>query len=223
MYGTGSPFGLSDPVFDSVSSLSVAPKNDDQGYEIPDQILDAAADDLGEKQVRANAMAAVLAWLDGSDFSYAELEAIVAGLADVDDDGEITEPEEELFNDLLVMAADALVELGGNAENVKTFIDDESNEAGEKLAAHLTKKLDETDKSDDEIVSEYAVKAKLILDATQKVVRAGKVVLIKKRLKPKKMTSAQKQALKKARRKANNSGARRKRAKSMKLRQNRGM
>lgn len=222
MNQTGSPFGLSDPVFDSVSSLS-APHQSDQGYQIPDLILDKAADDLGEKQVRANAMAAVLAWLEGDDFSYSALESIVAGLADIDDDGEITEPEEELFNELLVMTADALVELGGNTENVKTFIDDESEKAGEKLAVHLTEKLDDTDKSDDEIVSEYAVKAKLILDATQKVVRGGKVTLIKKRIKPKKMSSKQKQALKKARRKANNSGARRKRAKSMKLRQKRGM
>ena len=173
MYGTGSPFGLSDPVFDSVGSLSVAPQSD-QVYQIPDLILDAAADDLGEKQVRANAIAAVLAWLEGADFSYAALESIIAGLADIDDDGEITEPEEELFNELLVMTADALVELGGNTENVKTFIDDESEKAGEKLAVHLTEKLDDTDKSDDEIVSEYAVKAKLILDATQKVVRGGK-------------------------------------------------
>ena len=213
--------GLEDPIFDSASFVAV--QNTDQGYQIPDQVLDDASDDLGEKQIRANAMAAVLAWLEAADFNYAELEAIVAGLADIDEDGEITEPEEELFNDMLTMAADALTELGGNADNVKAFIDEESTEAGEKLAAFLIAKLESNEKSDDDLVVEYAVKAKLILDATQKVVRNGKVQLIKKRLKPRKMSSKQKQALKKARRKANNSGARRKRAKSMKLRKSRNL
>lgn len=221
MYSTGNPFGEIDPVFDSVS-FPVNQKKE-QGYSIPESILDAASDDLGEKQLRANAMAAVLAWLEGNDYSYESLDAIVAGLSDIDDDGEITEPEEDLFNDLLTMVADAFATMGGEDVNIKTFIDDESEEAGEKLAAYLNKKLDANEKSDDELITEYAVKAQLVLDATQKVIRNGKVTLIKKRVKKRRMTAKQKAALKIARRKANNSGARRKRAKSMKQRQQRNM
>lgn len=220
-YGTGTPFGDYDPVFDSAGFLPVEKPKD--GSIIPDQILDDASDDLAEKQIRANGMAAALTWLEDTDATYANFEAIVAGLADVDEDGEVTEPEEALFNDILTMAADSLVELGGNAANVQTFIDDESEEAGEKLHTHLNEKLSKIEKSDDELITEYAVKASLVLDATQRVVRNGKVTIIKKPLKKKRLSSAQKQALKKARRKANNSGARRKRAKSMKARRQRGM
>ncbi|MFI3273231.1 hypothetical protein [Vibrio sp.] len=221
MYFTGNPYGAADPVFDSASFA--APKPKEQGYVIPEAILDAASDDLGEKQLRANAMAAVLAWLEDNDYSYEALDAIVAGLSDLDDDGEITEPEEDLFNDLLVMVADVLATLGGEEANIKSFIDDESEDAGEKLAAYLNKKLEANDKSDDELITEYAVKAQLVLDATQKVVRNGKVKLIKKRTKKRRMSAKQKAALKKARRKANNSGARRERAKSMKKRQQSNM
>lgn len=223
MYGTGYPFGGSDPVFDSAGVMPAAKKPQSNEYTIPDQILDDASNDLGEKQIRANAMAAALTWLEDNDASYSNFEAIVAGLADLDEDGEVTEPEEELFNEILTMAADSLVELGANAANVESFIDSESEEAGEKLHTYLNNKLSENEKSDDELITEYAVKAKLVLDATQRVVRNGKVKVIKKPLKKKRLSSAQKAALKKARRKANNSGARRKRAKSMKARRQRNM
>ncbi|AFT97421.1 hypothetical protein AMBAS45_20006 (plasmid) [Alteromonas macleodii str. 'Balearic Sea AD45'] len=223
MYGTGYPFGGSDPVFDAAGFAPAAKKPESNEYTIPEQILDDASNDLGEKQIRANAMAAALTWLEDNDASYSNFEAIVAGLADLDEDGEVTEPEEDLFNEILTMGADSLVELGANAANVQGFIDDESEEAGEKLHTYLNDKLADNEKSDDELITEYAVKAKLVLDATQRVVRNGKVKVIKKPLKKKRLSSAQKAALKKARRKANNSGARRKRAKSMKSRRQRNM
>ncbi|EHU8077701.1 TPA: hypothetical protein ACMDRZ_003057 [Vibrio cholerae] len=223
MYTTNCPFGGEDPVFDSEVCYQPQKPKADGAYVIPEQILDDASDDLAEKQIRANGMAAALTWMEDEDASYENFEAIVAGLADVDEDGEVTEPEEELFNDILNFAADALVELGANAENVQSFINDESEQAGEKLHAYLSEKLSSNEKSDDELITEYAVKAKLVLDATQRVIRDGKVKLIKKPLKKKRLSSAQRAALKKARRKANNSGARRKRAKSMKARRQRGM
>ncbi|MBT2909714.1 hypothetical protein PL84_03845 [Vibrio anguillarum] len=223
MYETSCPFGGADPVFDSEVCFQPQKPKTDGAYAIPDQILDDASDDLAEKQIRANGMAAALTWIEDEDASYANFDAIVAGLADVDEDGEVTEPEEEIFNEILTMAADSLVELGANAANVQSFIDDESEEAGEKLHAYLSEKMSNNEKSDDDLITEYAVKAKLVLDATQRVIRNGKVKLIKKPLKKKRLSSAQRAALKKARRKANNSGARRKRAKSMKARSQRGM
>ncbi|MCC8380440.1 hypothetical protein [Xenorhabdus sp. PB30.3] len=221
MWGTGYPYGNGDPVFDSAGFMPAVKPNTE--YQIPEQILDEASDDLAEKQIRANSMAAALTWLEDSDASYSNFEAIVAGLLDMDEDDDVTEPEEELFNEILTMAADSLVELGANITNVQTFIDDESEEAGEKLHRYLNDKLANNEKSDDELISEYAVKAKLILDATQRVIRDGKVKIIKKPLKKKRLSSAQKAALKKARSKANNSAARRRRAKSMKVRRQRNM
>ncbi|WFQ78123.1 hypothetical protein PXH59_00300 (plasmid) [Xenorhabdus sp. SF857] len=221
MWGTGYPYGNGDPVFDSAGFMPAVKPN--TGYQIPEQILDDASDDLAEKQIRANSMAAALTWLEDSDASYSNFEAIVAGLVDMDGDDDITEPEEELFNEILTMAADSLVELGANSVNVQTFIDDESEEAGEKLHNYLNDKLSNNEKSDDELISEYAVKATLILDSTQRIIRDGLVKIIKKPLKKKRLSSSQKAALKKARSKANNSAARRKRAKSMKIRRQRNM
>lgn len=223
MYTTNYPFGGEDPVFDAEVCYQPQKPKTDGAYVIPEQILDDASDDLAEKQLRANGMAAVLTWLEDEDATYENFESIVAGLADADEDGEVTEPEEDLFNDILTFAADSLVELGANNANVQSFINDESDSSGEKLHSYLTEKLSSIDKSDDDLITEYAVKASLVLDATQRVIREGKVKVIKKPLKRKRLSSAQRSALKKARRKANNSGARRKRAKSMKARRQRGM
>lgn len=60
MYGTGYPFGGSDPVFDAAGFAPAAKKPESNEYTIPEQILDDASNDLGEKQIRANAMAAAL-------------------------------------------------------------------------------------------------------------------------------------------------------------------
>ena len=191
--------------------------------EIPQHVLDSAADDLAEKQFRSDAMATALTWVEEGDYSNDALVGLVSGMADVDQDGEISDSEEEYYDDLLVMTADALVELGGDPSNIRQFLENGDDEAGEKLGAYLASKLNYLSASDDQVVSNYAVSESLIMDATQKVVRNGRVQLKKKPTRKKKMSSAQKQALKKARKKSNTSAARKKRAKSNKVRKSRGM
>ena len=60
-------------------------------------------------QAKAGGMSAVLEWIGGNDFTYDTLDAIVAGVADVDFNKEITGDEEALFNQVFGFVADVLV------------------------------------------------------------------------------------------------------------------
>ena len=95
--------------------------------------------------------------------------------------------------------------------------------AGSKLGVYLSEKLDDTEVDDDQLVSEYALKKSLVLDATQRVVRDGKVVIKRTPTHKRRLSPAQRAALKKAQKKAHSAAARRSRAKAMKLRKSRGM
>ena len=219
MYGfdIGAPMSL----VDSDELYDLAPKATASDG-ISQQLLDSASDDLADKQFRADSMAIALTWLEEGDFSSDAMNALVAGMADVDGDEEINDSEQEYYDSLYTMAADALVELGGDVSNVQEFMEGD-DEAGAKLGAFLSGRMDDVESADDELVSKYAVKQSLIMDATVKVVRNGKVVLKKIPLRKKKLSSAQKMALKKARRKANTSSARKKRQKAMRLRKSRSL
>ena len=205
-------------------------------------IFEAATDDdrvgkFAKKQIKANAMGLALTWLSERDFSYDALDALAYGLADVDEDGQVGEDEEDHYNAILQETANAFAAMGADADNVADFISDESDEAGEKLGTFLSKKLDGVEEDDDELVSRYATSGKIfessegdedvfsdgIFEGVVRVVRNGEVKLVKKRLKKRRMTAAQRAALKKARRKANTASARRARAKARRIRKTRGL
>ena len=191
-------------------------------------IYESASQDSGdfaEKQLRVMAMSTALVWLDGKDFSFEAINTLVVGMADVDGDDKISDDEEEDYNRLLTGVGDALVRLGGSKDNVLAFIDDEADDQGAKLGARLVKKLDSVSIDDNQIITRYATltKTDAILESTIKVARGGEIVLKKKRVKKYRMSSAQKQSLKKARRKSNTSAAKRNRAKSMRTRKKRGI
>lgn len=201
-----------------------------RGRETDVSIFEAAdpdsrgVEDLADRQIRSAAMATVLGWIEGKDFSFDALDALVVGMVDFDGDEDVGEDEEADYNDLLSMVADAMVRLGAKPENVKAFIDDEDAEAGDKLGKRLTDKLDGVSLEDDELVTRYAMRSgEAILEATVKTIRDGKVVLKKKRIKKVRLSAAQRAALKKARRKANTGAARLARKKSMRIRKQRGL
>jgi len=212
-----------DNLFDSADFS--APVEDEKEMSVDEQVLDSASDDFGEKQERAAGMATALTWVEDEDYSFDALSAIVAGIVndDDDDDGETTDDEEAEYNGLMAATAEALVSLGGKPANVSEFIDDENDEAGEKLGEYIQDKIDGVPSDDATLVSHFAVKKDIVFDAAIKTIRDGKVVLKKKRLKKKRMSPKQRMALKKAQKKANSSAAKRKRAKSMKIRKSRGM
>jgi len=193
-------------------------------------ILEAAAPDsslMGDfsgSQTRSAAMALALAFVEGGDFSYAALEAGAFLMADADEDQDISDDEQDFLNELLQGVADAFTSLGADAGNVASFMDDEDDAAGATLGAFLSEKMSGTTMDDDEIIANYAVGGDMVLESIVKVVRSGKVVLKRKRIgRPKKITAIQRAGLKKARMRAFTGAAKVHRAKSMKIRKQRGM
>jgi hypothetical protein len=193
-----------------------------------ESIFEAASQDAGAfagQQQRAAAMATVLTWLDEKDFSFDAINALVIGMVDLDGDDEIGDDEEQDYNEFLACVGTALTKLGASPENVTSFLDDEEDDQGGKLGKFLGKKLDGVSVDDNQLVTRYATAtgSESIFESTTKVVRNGQIVLKKKRVKKYRMSAAQRQALKKARRKSHSAAAKRNRAKSMRMRKKRGL
>ncbi len=189
---------------------------------------------------RGEAAAAVLEWAESGDATWDSFDSIAFGIAlemegfDLDEVGEddITEDVISTYNDVLADMADAAVFFGASSSDVATMIDEEDDDA----AASVMNSIGDIDDDEaEDLITTFTVgddiyepirktetdDSQMLLEATKKVVRNGKVKLIKKRIRPKKLNSAQRSALKKARRKANTSAAKVKRKKSMKLRRKR--
>jgi len=192
-------------------------------------IFEAAGDSMGvaefgEQQLRSAAMGAALAWASEGNFTYEDMNAAVFVMADADGDEELSDEEEAFVGELFQGVANALLTMGADSEDVESFLDDEDDEAGARIGAAVSGKLDASDSDDETLIAKYAVSGDMVLEATIKVVRGGKVVLKKKRVgRPKKMSSAQKAALKKARMKAFTGAAKLARKKAMKMRTKRGL
>lgn len=183
----------------------------------------SAIDDFAAQQLRSQAMACALGWIEGGDFSYQALNDAVATVADMDGDGEISDEEDGYFNDLLNEVANAFLALGADSDNIQSFVDNEDDDEGTKLGAFLSEKMQGVDDDDETIISNYAVSDDQVMESVIKVVRNGQVVLKQKRLRRVKLSAAQKAGLKIARRKAFTSAAKLARKKSMKLRKKRGL
>lgn len=193
------------------------------------KIFEEAADagsieDFAKKQMRSQAMSCALAWVANGDFSFAALADSVASIADLDGDEEFSDDEEAYYNDLFTEVGYAFTALGAEAENVQSFIDNEDDDGGAKMGAFLAEKMGDVEDDDETLISHYAVSNAPILESMIKVVRGGKVVLKKKKLKRHvKLSAAQRAGLKMARRKAFTGAAKLARKKSMRLRRKRGM
>jgi|GEM_PF-3085233 len=185
----------------------------------------SSSEDYAVKQYRLQAASVVLEWIHNGDNSFGEFEELAIGLADLDDDGEIQDGEEAHFNDVIGLMADALVSFGAGEADVSAFIDDESDDKGELIAFSLSEKLPKASDEDasEELMINFMSGGELMLAAVQKVIRNGTVKLVKKRPKKRRMSSAQRAGLKKARRSAHKAGAKLNRKKSMRLRKSRGL
>lgn len=190
-----------------------------------EEAADAGAiDDFAKKQIRSQAMACALSWVENGDYSFAALDGSVATIADLDGDEEFSADEEAYYNDLLSETGDALTALGAEVDNVQAFIDNEDDEEGAKLGGYLSEKMQSVEDDDETLISHYAVSNAPIMESMIKVIRAGRIMLKKKRIgRPHKMTAAQRAGLKVARRRAFTGAAKLARAKSMRLRRKRGM
>ncbi|UAN43398.1 hypothetical protein KGP24_23750 (plasmid) [Enterobacter sp. JBIWA008] len=175
---------------------------------------------------RGLAASMIAQWLEDDDpeaDAFDALAIIMAGLDGVDEDADFTDEQVDAYNAALAALADAAVSMGADQDDVTDMIDDMDDSAAERVFDALS-----GNDSDmlEEAIAMYTVAGgdTAMLEAVRKkVVRDGKVKIIRKRPRPRRLNSLQKQALKKARRKAHTSVANLHRKKSMKLRKKRGM
>jgi LysM repeat protein len=185
---------------------------DDAFFEAVD--AKAAMDDRGM------AAATLLDWASGTEHSADSLDAMAAALAgiDTDSDADITDEDVDNYNYWLGLMADAAVAMGADQVDVTSAIDDDDDDAASVMADSLSG-------ADDSAIVQHQLmtESAMMFEATVKVVRAGKVKLLKKRPHPRRMTSKQRNALKKNARRAHTAAAELKRLKSMRKRKSAGL
>ena len=192
---------------------------------------------------RARAMSALLSWIAAGDFTYDALDETVIAVADLDGDFEISEEDEEAYNDIWAEMGDALLTLGADAKDAQTLVDGPgkaADDAAARIGNALSKMMDEEQADDDSLISGFALGTDAILESVsddeslhgileatfkrKRVVRDGEVQTVRKRVSGKvRLSASQKAGLRRARRKANTSTAKQKRRKSMRIRKNRGL
>jgi len=170
---------------------------------------------------RAKSMAATFTLYEEAMNTSEEIDALAVGMADINEDGEVTGEEEEDYLDALNGIAEALEYVGVKPDVIEKALKGDDDEA-EKAIQHVSDFLDDIE-DEGKYIAGYSVRESLMMEAAKKVIRNGKVKWIKKPLRKRRMSSAQKAALKKARRKSNTGAAKRARRKSMKQRKSRGM
>lgn len=235
-----------DPVFPSLlgilescgpASTTDKPAEKSGVLESDNGVLESYAD----SQLRSQAMSAVLGWVDEGLFTYENLDEFICAVADLDGDFEISEEEEDLYNAVWQHVPDAMLTLGASADDVEKLVNEENNAAGKRVGDALKASLESEKADDDELIAGFAYGEEavlenasddpegrhLILEATykkRKVVRDGKVVVVRKRVSGRvPMSAAQKAGLRKARQKANTGAAKLARRKSMRIREQRGL
>lgn len=186
------------------------------------QLILEAANRSAAQNALSNAAEAVFAWADGGDHSYDALDGFVQAIAGIsDDDDDVTDEQEDAYNDAWGDVANFLAACGVSDDLIEALADDEDDDAADTVGSAVSS-LDDEDR--DELEAAFVVAGSaddMLTEAFKKVVRNGEIKLIKKRLRKKRLTAAQKSALKKARRKAHTGAAKLARKKSMKLRRKR--
>lgn len=188
------------------------------------------------KNAREDAFNAVVDWLGSipTAASFFDSAFELAGLDEIEPEDDAY-PEEAVDDYIAVLGymADALVAMGADADDVTTLVntddeDDAEIQMADAAISDITKAIN-IDLTDDEAVTDFGIvfaasdEDDVIMEKMIKVVRNGKVVMKNKRIKPRRMTGAQKAALKKNRRKAWKGQARLKRKKSLKIGKKRGL
>jgi|SaaInl8_200m_RNA_FD_contig_31_461673_length_1535_multi_7_in_0_out_0_2 hypothetical protein len=185
-------------------------------------------ENFDEGLYRQNGAIAALAWLDQADNTYSALDAFVQEATDLDIDEDLTADEQIVYAETFDAATDFLMFCGDakNTEAVLNFMEEECDHRGLKLASAINDSPSFCNKGD-EALRDAFIKGEgdtlLVEEAVEKVVRDGKKVVKKIRLKKKKLSSAQRAGLKKARRKAHSGAAKRNRTKSLKKRKSLGI
>lgn len=171
---------------------------------------------------RAEAAAAITEWVSGGDAEFEALDGVVFGLAVADEDQtEMNMHEEEKYNAMLESAAEFAISLGARVGHVEMMLEG-CDDSAEKVFVAVDEALDGANV--DDLIAKFSVRQSMMMEAMEKVVRDGEIVMVNTAKKPKRrMTAAQKAALKKARQKANSASAKAARKKSMSKREKAGL
>lgn len=179
---------------------------------------------------------ALVTWAETDDLQEGEtytdrLNALFVGIVDVNKDGEISSDESDYLNMVLSVAAEWLQVQGVANADIDALLNDDDDDVAENIIDLLTGVLPDGDDAIQKHINDFAGLGEtmdgVVMDAVFKNVLAvlnGVKVKIKKRISGvARMTSKQKRAIEKARRKSHSGAARMKRAKSMRKRAQMGM
>ena len=209
-------------------SLVEEPPQNEPGTAPRIGVLESYAD----SQLRSQAMSAVLGWIEDGNFTYDNLDEFVCAVADLDGDFEISEEEDDYYNSVWQQIPNALLTLGAPEDDVDKLVNGESNAAGQRVGEAVKLSLDSEKADDDDLIAGFAYGddpegRHMVLEAAykkRKVVRDGKVVVVRKRVSGKiRLSAAQKAGLREARLKANTGAAKLARRKSMRIQKRRGL
>ncbi|PAU79224.1 MULTISPECIES: hypothetical protein [Halomonas] len=207
-------------------------------YLLLDDAGEPMLDSAGEHEhmsLRMDAVAVIQQWIEEDDLDDGEssadrLLAMMVGIADGNQDGELDEDEHEVVDVAREAAWDYLSALGIEDEDIGLLLDDWDDEAAERIrdavAAALPDGDDEADTAIDNFTFDDADQ-EAVFDATYRkrtVVRGGKKKRVNKRVSGKvRLSGKQKLAIRKARNKAHSPRAKARRLKSMRVRRKMGM
>lgn len=188
-----------------------------------EEILDAAAESSGAASLRGSAMTIALAFVEEGDFTFEAIDSLIQGYADLDGDGDVSEDEQMVYEELVSDVCDALVKMGGSKEEIAGFFESEDDSKGAALGEKLKDAMNDEVMDDATIIAQFSVSDDVLVDpitdaSKERKIVNGKAKWVKKKLKRRKpLSSARRQALKKARRKAHTGAAKMKRKKSKRL------
>ncbi len=173
---------------------------------------------MATSQARQDAAAAVVQWVEGGDADYDELDALLFGMVeggDSDEEIELDDIQNEQYEQLTKFASEFMATFSG-VDSADVALMDEDDSAADRVYEAMENALSDVNNS--EAIADFAVRESVMMEAKERVIRNGKPTYINKRKRKRRMSAAQKAALKKARRKAHTSAAKASRAKSMNLR-----
>lgn len=206
-----------------------------------------------EQQIVSEAIELFNEWLSTEDSDLDEgeglgdrLYGLMVGLADDNKDGEISADESNLINIGLNAIADYMIEKGVSEENAETLLTEFDNEVANNVRELILGAIPEGDDDfyadiekvvfspaenqsilDSVMLDDVSAKQNLTLDAAYRktyAIRNGKKLRINKRISGKvRLSAKQKQAIRKAQRKAFTGVAKMRRLKSFRLRKRLGM
>lgn len=202
----------------------------------PAVVLDAAGD-YQDSDTALKAVAAVQEWAETppSDLEQGEgsgdrLFSLLAGIADDDMDGEISDAEADIINDAANVVADYLIAKGVPEADAIALLEEFDNELADSVQELVLTALPDGDEAAAEEIDQFVFgdgSDESVMDATYRkkvVIRRGKKVRINKRVSGRvRLTAKQKVAVRKMLRKTHSAAAQARRARSMRVRQKAGL